>query len=303
MKIYCAAVIVFLLSTMSHAQKIALTFDDAPLGGSALMSGEEKTRKIIDALKKNNVEDALFFVTTSNIQGQEGKHRLVEYTNAGFHLGHHSHEHKSANNIGAENYLEDFYKAQLLLSKYDNVLKYHRFPYLHYGATKHDRKKILNGLKKQDYKIGYVTVDNYDWYLNSKLIAAYESGKTIDYNQLRKLYVDLMWQSITFYNQLGQEVLGTSPAHVLLLHENELSALYIGDLIKHIRAQGWEIITPEAAYSDPISTAYTSDFQFNKQGRIAALAHHKGIDEKRLRHESENESYIDKKLGEYQVLK
>lgn len=50
------------ISSYSQSREIALTFDDAPTPDSALMTGAEHTQKLITALQKANVPDALFFL-------------------------------------------------------------------------------------------------------------------------------------------------------------------------------------------------------------------------------------------------
>jgi peptidoglycan-N-acetylglucosamine deacetylase len=40
---------------------------------------------------------------------------------------------------------------------------------------------------------------------------------------------------------------------MMLLHETDIAALFIGDLVAALRKDGWEIITADAAYADPIS--------------------------------------------------
>ena len=52
-----ALVIVCLFSVVktANAKQIALTFDDAPLAGSVVMSGSERTERIINHLKKEKV--------------------------------------------------------------------------------------------------------------------------------------------------------------------------------------------------------------------------------------------------------
>lgn len=287
----------------SYSKQIAITFDDAPLGGSMLMSGEEKTAKIIKILHSNNVKDALFFVTTGNIADESSANRLKSYTNSGFHLAHHSHTHLSANKEELTNYLSDFDQATNVLNSYDRVLNFHRFPYLHYGSTSEKRKAIANHLLKHDYRIGYVTIDNFDWYINAKLINAVEQNLIIDLDRLGNLYVDTLWQGIEFYDNLARKYLGRSPKHVLLLHENETAALFLGKLIQHIRSKGWEIITPQEAYQDPISESYqAATYSFNKQGRVAAMLNELGIAKTELRHKSENTDYLDKQFEVYGVF-
>ena len=84
-------------SSTVHAREIALTFDDAPTPDSVLMTGAERTQKIIAALKKADVPDALIFVKAGYINSQTAE-RLTQYADAGFHLANHSFSHQSANN-------------------------------------------------------------------------------------------------------------------------------------------------------------------------------------------------------------
>ena len=43
------------------------------------------------------------------------------------------------------------------------------------------------------------------------------------------------------------------PAQVIVLHETDLAALYIPDLVAALRKDGWKIVTADEAYADPIS--------------------------------------------------
>ncbi|MBQ4845066.1 polysaccharide deacetylase family protein [Pseudoalteromonas sp. MMG005] len=304
MKIILMLIVSVILSLFhAVAGEIALSFDDAPTQGNSFMSGMDKTRGIIEGLKSNNVKDAVFFVTTGNIVDDKGKERIEAYTQAGFHLANHSHNHLSANKVDVKKYLADFNKSHLVLQDYKNVLKLHRFPYLHYGSTTDVRKKLEKHLSGMGYKFGYVTVDNFDWYINGRLLSAHHNKRIIDFNKLRQLYVETIWQSIHFYDQLAKSHVGKPVKHILLLHENELAALFIGDLVSHIRSQGWKVISPIEAYKDEILNVYTPEFSFNKQGRVAAIAHQKGIAKTKLRHESENAKFLDKKLEENGIFK
>ena len=42
-----------------------------------------------------------------------------------------------------------------------------------------------------------------------------------------------------------------SPAHVMLLHETDLAAFYITDLVAALKTKGWTIITNDEAYDTP----------------------------------------------------
>ncbi len=61
-----------------------------------------------------------------------------------------------------------------------------------------------------------------------------------------------MIQSAEFSDRLMRKTIGRSPAHMMLLHETDLAARYIGDLVEALRNNGWRIVTADAAYRDPI---------------------------------------------------
>jgi peptidoglycan-N-acetylglucosamine deacetylase len=193
----------FCFALQTSAREIALTFDDAPLADAVLMTGAERANKLIKALKEAKVPDALFFVTTSNIT-EQNRSRLTQYTWAGFHLSNHSHSHLSASKLGVNDYLSDAYKAHLILKDFEHCLPYHRFPYLHYGTDAAAIEKLQAGLSELGYKDGYVTVDNFDWAINSILVKAAEEKKTIDYAKASSLYVDTLEQSIEFFDAIAQ---------------------------------------------------------------------------------------------------
>ena len=105
---------------------------------------------------------------------------------------------------------------------------------------------------------------------------AKKAGKPIDMAALRDLYVETHVESADFSDKLAIRTLGRSPAHVLLLHETDVAALFVGELIKALRADGWEIITPDEAYADPIYAA-EPDTPFANGTLSEMLAWEKGI--------------------------
>ena len=107
-----------------------------------------------------------------------------------------------------------------------------------------------------------------------------------------------------FYDKIAKKQLGRSPKHVLLLHENDMAALYLGELIQHTRGKGWEIISPQEAYQDSLAKRYNpKTFTFNKQGRVAALAHSNGAAKNLLRHKNENAEYLKMRIKELKIFK
>jgi len=139
--------LIWSLTFNALAGEIALTFDDAPRGGSALMSGPEKTEKIITALKSRKVNAAAFFVTTNAIRKQEDLDRLKRYAEEGYNLANHSHAHLSAKKVSPDEILHDFFTAHLITKDFDGFLKLYRPPFLHQAVDVEGRKKYTMGSK------------------------------------------------------------------------------------------------------------------------------------------------------------
>jgi hypothetical protein len=120
-----------------------------------------------------------------------------------------------------------------------------------------------------------LNVDNCDWFIDKVINKSRSEGEQINLENLNKLYIDHIWSTIMFYDSVAVEYLGRSPKHTLLLHDNDTTALFVDDLVNHIRENGWELITPIEAYQDPIAD-YTTETLINNQGKVMAIAIDKG---------------------------
>lgn len=285
---------------MLAAQEIALTFDDAPIADGLYYTGVARTETLIAKLKNKNVPQAAFFCISSRIDSA-GRVRLRRYAEAGHIIANHSHTHTRFQQLGAAGYIQDIFKADAILHELPGFKPWFRFPFLDEGRTLADRDAIRKALRERGYFNGYVTVDNYDWYFDRLFQTALREKKKVDYEKLQQLYLEHLWQSLVFYDQMALAALGRSPKHVLLLHENDLAALFVDSLINFLRAKGWKIISPEEAYKDPIA-ATIPDVLLNNQGRVAALAKAKGYTGK-FSQDSEGTEFLEKLFEQQQVFK
>ena len=285
----------------SPEKRIALTFDDAPLRDGPLLDGPERTRRLIAALKEAGVKQAAFFVTTGNLRTPADDERIKAYTTAGHVLGNHSNGHRWLRRIGAEAYLADLDEARGKLVRFDNVRPWFRYPFLDEGKDAAARDAVRAGLSERRLANAYVTVDTWDWALVDLVRQARAAGKEVDLDALRALYLEVMLSAVEAYDRLAMETLGRSPAHVLLAHENDVSALYVADLVRALRKRGWTIVSPDEAYADPIAAA-VPDTLHNGNGRVAALAAVKGVDPARLADRYHDEALL-KRLFEERVVK
>lgn len=278
--LYLLLASLFWLSSPAAAQKrIALTFDDVPRARDSFLTPDERTGRLIAALRTARVPQAAFFVTTGNLDrpdGAGGEARIAAYVAAGHVIGNHSHSHLWATRTPVADYLADLDRAARWLNGRPGTRPWYRFPFLDEGRDTPERRDALRAaLRERDLVSGYVTVDSYDWYLDQLVDRAAAAGATIDRDALRDLYVEMIVGTADFNDRIAVETLGRSPAHVMLLHETDLAALYIADAVAALRADGWEIVGIDAAYADPIASQ-EPDSMFLGAGRVAGLANAAG---------------------------
>ena len=249
-----------LVSGTAHAEKrIALSFDDAPRSSGAFFSPDQRTRRIIAQLKMARVRQAAFFVVPGQIgsgDGAGGERRIMDYVRAGHVIANHSFSHQHLSQTPADAYLADLDKAQAWLNGRKGTRPWFRFPFLDEGgADKAKRDAVRAGLAARGLRNGYVTAESADWNLDALTRDAMRAGKRVDRRALGRLFVDWHVGAADFADALMLKAIGRSPAHVLLLHETDLAALYIADLVKALRADGWTIISADEAYADPLASA------------------------------------------------
>lgn len=237
-------------------KRIALSFDDVPRARGAYFSDDERTERLIAALRSASVEQAAFFVNPGNIsegQSAAAERRIAAYVDAGHVIANHTATHPRLQGVRTERFLADLDAAEAWLQKREGYRPWFRFPYLDEGGpdlAKRDAARA--GLRDRALINANVTVNASDWWFEQAAIDAREAGELLDLTKLRDLYVDAHVSAADFYDRLARRVTGRSIAHVMLLHETDLAALFVDDLVSALRQDGWEIVPVDEAYADPV---------------------------------------------------
>jgi peptidoglycan-N-acetylglucosamine deacetylase len=190
--------------------------------------------------------------------------------------------------VTATEFQADVLRNHALLQELPGFTRLFRFPFLKEGDSAEERDEIRTFLRKNGYRSGRVTIDASDWYYDSRLrrhLAAHP-GSTPDV--FRRLYLEHLWDRSVYYDRLSRKVLGRSVKHTLLLHVNALNAALLPDVIRMYRERGWKIVTPSAAFADPV---YRRDPKTVPAGEslVWSLAKEKGVPD--LRYPAENDTY------------
>lgn len=248
-----------LLGQPAEAQgekRIALSFDDVPRARGPFFTPNERARRLLRQLRSARAPQAVFFVVPGQLaddDGKGGERRIANYVRAGNVIANHSFSHRHLSEMTAEAYLADIDAADRWLRGRPGFRPWFRFPFLDEGGRDKARRDALRaGLAARDLRNGYVTAESSDWNLENLTAEAVRAGKRVDRKALGELYVTWHVEAAEFADVLMQKVIGRQPVHVLLLHETDLAALYLGDLVRALREAGWTVVSADEAYADPL---------------------------------------------------
>jgi peptidoglycan/xylan/chitin deacetylase (PgdA/CDA1 family) len=249
------------------------------------MTPDERTRQIIAGLRSAGVRQAAFFVTTGNLAkpgGEHGEEHIRAYVRAGHVIANHSDAHRHLSQMTPQEFSADLNRADSWLRGREGFRPWFRYPFLDEGyadTPKRDAGRSI--LAARGYWNGYITVDSQDWLIQNLASQALKNEQDVDQHALRDLYVNTAVDAANGADRIARHALGRSPIQVLLLHETDLAALYIVDLVEALRSKGWEIVTADRAYVDPIATQEPPT-TFLRLGRVMALGELAGISREEL---------------------
>lgn len=251
-----ALALLFAPASVLADKRIALSFDDAPRNRGGFFTPDQRTARIIRGLRRVKAPQAAFFVVPGQIghgDGLGGEQRISAYVRAGHVIANHSWSHRHLNAMSAGEYLADIDAADAWLRPRKGFRPWFRFPFLDEGgADKAKRDVVRAGLAARGLSNGYVTAESSDWNIEAMAADARKAGKRLDMKALGRLYVSWHVGAADFADGLLQQALGRQPTQVMLLHETDMAALYLPDLVKALRKDGWTIVSADEAYADPI---------------------------------------------------
>jgi peptidoglycan/xylan/chitin deacetylase (PgdA/CDA1 family) len=277
--------------------KVALSFDDAPMPTSVYMTGDERTERLLKTLEKHNIK-TVFFVNSAKFEGFNGLNRIKRYDSAGHFIANHTSHHSMLSKVSAEKYINEIIECDSKIKDFQNYRRWFRYPYLDQSNDIPKRDSVWQYLDDNNYKIGYCTVDNYEWYVNSQFQKNKDKG--INPEKFEDYYFRHILESIKFYDDISKKQLAHNSSHILLLHENDINAIFLDELLEFLKEHNIEIISPEIAYKDNI-LSFRPDVTQNYQGRVASVAYSKGY-KGMLSQKSEDTDYLDSLFNAKQII-
>jgi len=276
---------------------VCFTFDDGNPKDILNYDIEIWNKMILDQLAERDLQ-AVLFVCGRNLDNEDGKRVLESWDDAGHIIANHTYSHLNYNNPknDFEKYRDDILRCDSLISVYKNFQKYFRFPMLKGGETREKRDSINTFLQRTGYRNGYVTIDNSDWFINSRMIKFLEENPDSSIENYKKYYIDHLIDRAKYYDDIAYKLLGRRVKHTLLLHHNLTSALFLNDLMKAFEKEGWELIDAEDAFTDPIFEMIP-DIVPAGESIIWGLARESGKFDDVIRYPAEDSPYEEEKMN------
>ena len=234
------------------ARALAITLDDPEAEASyPLLSADARNAAILSALDAAGGLRAALFVCGKRVDSAAGRRHLRAWADAGHLLGNHSWSHRFYPRTPFEEFSADVSRCDALLAEYAPPEKRFRFPYLKEGDTVAQRDAMRSFLDAQGYRSGAVTIDASDWAIDSRLRRRLAKDPKANLTPYRAFFLEHIAARADYYASLANLAVGRAIPHTLLLHHNLLNALFLGDLLAHLRGLGWQLVDARAAFADP----------------------------------------------------
>ncbi|MGC1418086.1 MAG: polysaccharide deacetylase family protein [Candidatus Acidiferrum sp.] len=283
-------------ASKAQPPQLAITMDDPRLKLDTGLPWPEANSRILKALDSRSIKAALF-VCGMRVDEYEGTKLLSAWDQAGHMICNHSYSH--LNYCGPTSYADfavDFLKDEKIIEPYQNKTPLFRYPFLKEGDTVDKRDRFRALLKESGYRVGHVTIDTSDWYINERMGDRLAKQPKASIQPYRDYLIAHLLDRATFYRQLAIDVLGRDIRHTLLLHYNSLNALVLPDVMAAFEKTGWQWIDASLAYQDEVFRSVPKTLPAG-ESLVWALAKETGRFQARLRYPGEDGVYEEPKMN------
>jgi peptidoglycan/xylan/chitin deacetylase (PgdA/CDA1 family) len=279
----------------SKRPQIAITMDDPRIDVSPQMGWQETNERILGSLARRKLKAALF-VCGMRVDRPEGRNLLSEWDDAGHLICNHSYSHLAyLSKTSYEEFATDFLRNEPIIAPYRHREPFFRYPSLREGDTAEKRDRFRALLKEHGYRVGHVTVDASDWYVDQRMQERLQQDSKVKLEPYRDYLVAHLLDRASFYRQLSLDVLGHEIRHTLLIHYRMINALFLQDVMAAFEKSGWTWVDADRAFEDPI---FIKEPQTVPAGEslVWALASESGKFKDRLRWPGEDDVYEKPKM-------
>lgn len=258
------SLLIFLPAAASaQAHAVAMTVDDLPyatpnsISSADAAEAREINRRILRAFKRHHIPATGFVIEkkVEDLGKPTGQLILQQWTRPGFDLGNHLFSHPDVNMLTLAQTEEEITRGEAtfapLLAQAGKHPEFLRFPYNHTGDTREKHDAIAAFMMAHGYRLAPCTIDNSDYEFNDAYVLALALHDESMAARVRKAYLDYSGAEIDWYIRLNHDVLGYDPPHIMLLHDSQLNADTIDQVLNLFQKRGYHFVTLQQALQSP----------------------------------------------------
>jgi peptidoglycan/xylan/chitin deacetylase (PgdA/CDA1 family) len=255
-----SVLLIFFVTQMGRAQKLAITLDDLPLNGTLPpgVTRAETARNVLAILRQRHVPPVYGFLNSKRIEGNADGAEALKLWAAQEPVGNHTYSHMNLEENSAEAFERDIEQNEPVLELLSEKDNWHwlRYPYLHEGDTAEKRRAVRAYLNAHGYRIAQVSLDWEDYLWNTAYARCVEKKDDKAIAWLRSSYLNTASEFLDLGREQAKLIYGHDINHVLLMHLGAFSSVILPDVLDLLKKKGFKLVTLEEAESDP---AYQGD--------------------------------------------
>lgn len=252
-------------ATVPRAERVvAITIDDLPVVAvSSSSDWAGVTERLLATLQRHGVP-AVGFVNerklyVDNALDSNRVALLAAWLQAGQELGNHTFAHRSAHATPLGEYLQGITRGEkvtrVLAQRAGRPYRYFRHPQLHAGRSLEYRRGVERFLAAHGYTVAPVTVDNQEWVYARAYVVADERGDSALKGRVVTDYLRHLDSAFVYSERLSRRLFDREIPLVLLLHANQINAVYLDTILSRLEARGYTFAPLERVLTD---SAYRS---------------------------------------------
>jgi len=218
-------------------------------------------RKLLAALARHHVP-VTGFVIQNRVEAlgtPAGTSILNSWVVHGHDLGNHSYAHLDFNDVTLGQFEDQVVRGETaiapIMESAGRTVTFFRFPFNHTGNTGPKHRGMSEFLRHRGYQVAPCTIENSDWMFASAYARMMERNDRGSIARLQREYLAFTTAQIDYFSRMNAQVLGYEPPEIMLLHDNQLNADVMDELLNLFEKRAYTWVTLSAAVQDPVYQA------------------------------------------------
>jgi peptidoglycan/xylan/chitin deacetylase (PgdA/CDA1 family) len=267
--VVAAGIMTTYASLAAQSRTAAITIDDLPfVTGSDMPKGPQDApaaiaanRKLLNALTRYRVP-VTGFVNEKRVEllgMQDGVQILKSWVERGEDLANHSYAHPDFNTLSVERFEDEIVRGETtivpLMQAAGRKVEFFRFPFNHTGDTEAKHSAIMEFLSQRGYRLAPCTIETSDYIFAAAYQRMAAGHDRSSQERLRRDYLAFTAAQIDYFSRMNAEVLGYEPPEIVLLHDNQLNADVMDQILSLYEKRGYKWVSLAEAERDPVYQA------------------------------------------------